>query len=306
MGTRLSRLVVAAVSTWAACAQAQLYVPSQGSGAVSTTLQVVTDHNHLNSEGDAIAPGRITTNSMVLKLDYGLTDRLAATLTAPFLEKKFRGSGAHNPDPFNEDHDDREHIERLDDGQFHSTWQDWGVGLRYRWREQPLAITSFLNYSWPSQDYTYFAHAAPGTGQKRTQIGVFAGRGFGPPWINTYAQASYSYTFVEKVLDINVNYSTLNLELGYHFSPNLSARVFAAWRKTHGGLEFPSDFPSRSDERWLHHDQIQRVDYLNGGLGLAWRFNERYSLTLDYLNTLWGENGHEIHNAVALAMYRGF
>ena len=273
---------------------------------MSTTFQVVTDHHHLNSRGDQIAPGRITTNSVLLKLDYGLTNRLAVSFTAPWLEKKFRGSGAHNPDPFNDGHDDHEHIERLDDGNFHSTWQDWTAGLRYSWREQPLAVSTFVNYSWPSRDYTYFAHAAPGTRQARTQIGLFAGRPFGPPWINTYAQASYSYTFVEKVLDINVNYSTLNVELGHHFSPRLSGRVFATYRKTHGGLDFPGDFPSRRDERWLHHDQIQRVDYLNGGLGLAWRFNERHSLTLDYLKTLWGENGHEIHNAVSLSVYRNF
>lgn len=306
---------------WTTSAEAQLIVPNKGHGTVSATVQVVTDHWHLTYEGDRAGASKITANSLFLKLDYGLTDRLAFNLNAPYVQKRFRappgGAPPHNPDPFNhQDDHEHEHVDHLDDGNFHGHWQDWGIGLRYRWRDAPLAITPFLNYAWPSHDYTYFAHAAPGTRQKRTQIGVFVGRPFGPPWINTYTQASYSYTFVEKVQDISVNYSTLNLELGHHFSEKLSGRVFLTYRKTHGGLNFPIDFPWRGSspapedaalrELWFNHDRIQRVDYLNGGVGLAWAFNERYALTMDYLDTLWGENGHEIHNAVSLSVYRGF
>ncbi len=322
MGNRLSRLVAVAFLMWSASAQAQLYTPPQGKGTVAATVQVVTDHWHLDYQGNRNGAARITANSLFLKFDYGLTDRLAATLNAPYIQKRFKtvrgGAPAHNPDSFNDGHDDHEHehIERLDDGTFHGHWQDWGVGLRYRWLDEPFTVTPFFNYSWPSHDYEFYAHAAPGTQQNRTQVGVAVGRPFGPPWINTYAQASYSYTLVEKVLDISTNYSTLNLELGHHFSEKFSGRVFFTYRKTHGGLNFPVDFPWRGSApapddaaivaRWLNHDRIQRVDYLNGGIGLAWQFDQRHSLTLDYLKTLWGENGHEIHNAVALSVYRGF
>lgn len=314
--------VCAVLAAWGAAAQAQLYVPPKGSGLVSATAQVVTDHWHLNFAGDKVGPSRITTNTLVLRFEYGLTDNLAVNLTAPYTEKKFRasagGAPAHDPDLFNDGHDDHvhEHVEGLDDGRFHGHWQDWGVGLRYRVRDVPLAVTAFANYSWPSHDYTFYAHAAPGTRQKRTQIGIAAGRPFAPPWINTYAQASYSYTFVEKVLDLNVDYSTLNLEVGYHFSPRLTGRVFATYRKTHGGLDFPVDFPWTGSlpvpddealvERFLNHDRIQRIDYVNAGVGLAFQLNEHYSLSLDYLQTLWGENGHKIHNAVSLGVYRSF
>ena len=321
---RVRTLTCAIVAAWGTSAQAQLYVPPKGSGLISANLQAVTDHWHLDYQGNEVGPARITTNTLVLKFEYGLTDNLAVNLTAPYTEKKFRASAGgappHDPDPFNHGHDEHdhehEHVERLDDGAFHGHWQDWGVGLRYRLRTEPLAVTAFANYSWPSHDYTFFAHAAPGTGQKRTQIGIAAGRPFGPPWINTYIQGSYSYTFVEKVLDLSVNYSTLNLELGYHFTPRLTGRAFATYRKTHGGLDFPVDFPWRGStpipdddalvELFLNHDRIQRVDYLNGGVGLAWQFDDNYSLSLDYLQTLWGENGHKIHNAVSLGIYRTF
>jgi hypothetical protein len=301
---------------------AQLFVPAQGEGSVSATIQVVTDHWHLTDRGDRAGQSNITSNSVFLKLDYGLTDRLAVTLNVPYVQKRFRappgGAPAHDPDPFNHHHDghEHEHVEELDDGQFHGHWQDWGVGVRFAWLKDPLMVTPFLNYSWPSHDYTFFAHAAPGTRQKRTQLGIAVGRPFGPPWIDTYAQASYSYTLVEKVLGISVNYSTLHLEMGHHFNDRFSGRLFFTYRKTHGGLDFPSDFPWRGSspapedaavrERFLNHDRIQRIDYLNAGLGLAWRVDARHALSLDYLNTLWGENGHEIHNAVSLGLYRSF
>lgn len=324
MGNRLSRLALAVASLWAASAQAQLHVPAQGHGTLTATVQVVTDHWHLTGEGDRSGESNITTNSLFLKFDYGLTGRLAVNLNAPYVQKRFRalpgGARPHDPAPFNQPHDDHdhehEHVDRLDDGSFHGQWQDWGVGLRYRWRDAPIAITPFLNYSWPSHDYTYFAHAAPGTRQKRSQVGVFVGRTFGPPWINTYAQGSYSYTFVEKVLGIDVDYSTLNLEMGHHFSERFSGRVFLTYRKTHGGLDLPRDFPWRGSspppqdeglrELFLNHDRIQRIDYLNGGFGVAWTIDGQHALTLDYLATLWGENGHEIHNAVSLSLYRSF
>lgn len=305
------RLATVAVAASTTPAYSQLYTPAKGSGTVSATVQVVTDHWHLNYLGDRAGESRITANSLFLKLDYGLTDRLAATLTAPYIQKRFKavsgGAPAHDPDLFDDGHD-HEHVERLDDGNYHGHWQDWGVGLRYRWLDEPLTVTPFVNYSWPSHDYTFYAHAAPGTLQKRTQVGVALGRPFGPPWINTYAQGSYSYTFVEKVLGYRVDYSTLNLEIGYHFNQRLSGRVFTTWRKTHGGLDFPIDFLPfpRANALTLNHDRIQRVDYVNGGVGFAFRIDERYSLSADYLQTLWGENGHEIHNAVSLGVYRSF
>jgi hypothetical protein len=295
----------------AACAQ--LFVPGDGKGTVGVVMQTVTDHYHYNWRGDEIDAGKITANSLMLRFDYGLTDRLAVSATLPYIDKKYEGARPHT-DPFDPPHghdEPHDELELLDDGNFHGHWQDWGVGIRYRWKDAPLAITPFLNYSWPSHDYTFYAHAAPGTQQTRTQLGLFVGRQFGPPWINNYLQGYYSYTVVEKVLGIGVNYSTLNLEFGHFFSERLGGRVFATYRKTHGGLDFPIDFPMRGNpaydpELLLHHDQTQRVDYLNAGLGLSWSLGERYTLSGEWMSTFWGENGHKIHNAVTIGLYRSF
>jgi hypothetical protein len=298
--------LAAALLLAAAPAHAQLSVPGKGEGALTATYQYVGDHYHLTGHGDKVSAGKITGQSLQLRLDYGLTSRLAVSVTAPYMLKRYVGPNPHNPDPFNHD-DDHEHIDRIDTGDYHGGWQDLGVGLRYRWRDRPWTITPFVSYSQPSHDYTYFAHSALGTRQKKLALGVFAGRQFGPRFQRLYAQGSYSYTFVEEVLDIGVDYSTLTGEVGYFFTPRFSGRVFATYRKTHGGLEFPYDFPPpRNTELFLNHDRVQRIDYLNYGVGATWRLGDKYSLGANWMTTGWGENGHAIHNAWTVAITRSF
>lgn len=294
-------------------AHAQLYVPAKGQGTISATGQVVTDHYHLDWQGNDVDAGKIETHSLQLKFDYGLSDRFALSVAVPYLRKQYRGNRPHNdtlldPPGKHEGHVHPEYdYEFLDDGRFHGHWQDPAIALRYRWREAPVALTPFVSYAWPSHDYTFYAHAAPGTRQTRLAVGSFFGRRFAPPWQNTYLQGYYSYTFVEEVLDINVDYSTLNLELGYFFSERWAGRVHATYRKTHGGLDHPIDFrPVTDTDREFNHDRIQRIDYLNLGLGGTYVLSENYTLSLDWMTTAWGENGHKIHNAVTLGLHRSF
>lgn len=316
--------VVLAAALLAPPVHAQVSVPGKGHGAVTLTLQTVSDHYHLTYRGDEIDAGRIKANSAQLRLDYGLTGRVAVHVTVPFIDKRYRGDVPHDTGTY--DGDDDPHASRVaaaadggplspqqdgpsvvDDGDWHGTWQDWGVGVRWNWKQRPWMLTPFATYSQPMRDYTFYGHAAAGTRQRRLALGLAFGRQFGPRFPKLYAQGQYSYTFVEEVLDVPVDYSTLNLELGYFFTPRWSARVFANYRKTHGGLEFPIDFPPpRNDERWLHHDRIQRIDYLNVGLGAGFKVDDKWSVSGNWMTTAWGENGHAIHNAVSIGVTRSF
>ena len=301
-------VVLALVTACAAApASAQLWVPDKGAGAVALSYQHVVDHTHLDGNGNEFSPGIMEADTLLLRVDYGLTDRLAVHVAAPLSRKRYIGPGPHNPDPFNNDDDhDHEHVERLDDGEWHGGWQDPAIGVRWRWKDRLWRVTPFATYSWPSHDYTYFAHAAIGTRQKRLALGVAAGRQFGPSLPKLYFTGTYSYTFIEEVLDVSVDYSNLNLELGWFFTPRLSARAMLMLRKTHGGLDIPTDFPDRTSELFLHHDQIQRVDYVNWGVGASWSFAERWNLSATWYTTGWGENGHKIHNAVGIGVSRTF
>lgn len=303
-----ARILLAACALGAAPAQAQLVLPGKGQGTIATTFQVVTDHYHYNYRGDEIDAGKITSESLQIKLDYGLTERIAVSLALPFLRKQYRGNRPHVDTPFRHDGDhERDYgFEFLDDGRFHGHWQDVAVGVRYRWFEGPVAVTPFVTYAWPSHEYTFYAHAAPGTRQVRVSAGAFVGYRFGPPWENSYLQGYYAYTDVEAVLGIKPNYSTLNLEYGRYFSPRLGARLYVTRRHSHAGLEFPIDFPASNLERTFNHDRVQRIDYTNVGAGATYTLGDRYTLSLDWMTSVRGENGHKIHNAVTLGIHRSF
>jgi hypothetical protein len=289
---------------------AQLTLPGKGEGTLAATVQVVTDHYHYNYRGEEFDAGKITSESLQLKLDYGLTERIAVSLAVPFLRKQYRGARPHVGAPF-EHHDGHDHgqdygFEFLDDGRFHGHWQDVATGVRFRWLDGPVAVTPFVTYAWPSHDYTFYAHAAPGTRQVRVSAGAFVGYRFGPPWENSYLQGYYAYTDVEAVLGIKPNYSTVNIEYGRYFSERLGARIYVTRRHGHAGLEFPIDFPASNLDRTFNHDRVQRIDYTNVGAGVSWVLDERHTLSLDWMTTVRGENGHKIHNAVTLGLYRGF
>jgi hypothetical protein len=60
--TALIALLAAALLA-SAPARAQLTVPARHEGALTLTLQAVTDHYHLNWRGDLVAAGHITAHS---------------------------------------------------------------------------------------------------------------------------------------------------------------------------------------------------------------------------------------------------
>ena len=57
----------------------------------------------------------------------------------------------------------------LNDGQYHSAWQDWQLGLTHR---ATLDIAPHAVLAYPSHDYVFFASAPVGQRLKKFRIGV--------------------------------------------------------------------------------------------------------------------------------------
>ena len=302
-------LLCGPVAIEVACAQA--WVPARGSGSIQLGYKREVAKHHLDFRGERFSPGDITSESLVMTLEYGITDRLAVTASLPHVRKRYVGAAPHRPDLLEDGHDDHDHdhehgIEKIDNGDYHGGWQDFGLKLRYNVRAEPFSITPFVALNYPTNDYVFFGHSAIGTHQQSLQLGVDVGRVFGAPFQNLYAQASYGYSFVEENDGVDVDRSNLTLELGYLFAPRVTGRLLLVGQKVHGGLDFPIDYPSRSDERFLHHDQTMRIDYVLGGAGLDYRLGEEWLVSGSWGKTLWGENGHEVHHVVLVALTRSF
>lgn len=299
--TVLVSIVSVAIAMVPAVANAQAYTPQQGHGSFSVAAQQLYVKYHTNWRGDRIDAGAITSNVVLLDFDYGLTDRLAMRVGLPYIRKKYVGNSPHNPDPF--DDDDHDHFERIDDGDYHGGWQDWGIGLRYRWRDDPWVITPFLDYNVPSREYTFFGHAAIGTNLERIEAGVNVARRFEPPRQDWYFQGRYGYSRVEEVEGIHPDFHQLDMEVGHFFNERWSGRVLAIWRHAKNGLEFPIDYPGGgTSEIFSHHDQLNAARFVEIAVGAGYRIDDRYGVSASYLRTVWGENAHLADYAVTIAV----
>lgn len=306
MAHALGLAAVLVVLVVPATARAQAGVPGKGHGSVSIAVQQLYVKYHLDWQGNKIDAGHITSDSVFLNLDYGITERLAINVGIPYVRKKYVGSAPHNFDAFDDGHADHVHLDHIDDGRWQGGWQDVSVALRYNWRSEPWLVTPFLSYNTPARDYQYFGHAAIGTHQWRVEAGVDVAHRFEPPLQDLYFQGGYGYSRTQEILGIRTDFSTLNLELGYFTSPRWTVRALAVARKTHGGLDFPVDFPRRDDALFLNHDRIQRVDYVELGAGASYQLDDKYSLYGTWMHTVWGENGHATDYGITVGVVRGF
>jgi hypothetical protein len=287
-------------------------VPARGTGSVALTFHTATITHRTIPElfgGGLQHFGRITQRSAWLEVDYGLTDRLALSAWVPFKSNRYEGHMPHDP---RVDLDD-DHGERfLDDGRFHSTFGDAGIGLRWQWKAEPVAITPFASFHFPMRDYALYTETQAGTGQWRLDVGVNAAGRFPGALRNAYWQAGYAHSIMQKTDPSDaparrVNHGILSLELGYLVSPTLTLRTDWSHKRTFNGLKFPDEFnlPPRGDQ-WFLHDQLFQWESGTASVGVDWRLGERHTLSASWGRTVDLEWGHKYRRAFSVGITRSF
>src|SRR4029078_4200378 len=110
-------------------AAAQAWVPPRGEGAVSVQFQDALVLYHLlpTVQRDR---GRIRGETLLADATYGVTDKLAVSVSLPFVTSKYDGQ--------------RPHDETTDNGQFHSTFQDFRFDVRYNVARKGLVLEPFI------------------------------------------------------------------------------------------------------------------------------------------------------------------
>ena len=312
--TAAEGVMLLALLGWLAPAQAQTQssvgVPGEGHGAVTFSLgQVTADRRAVPRDlgGGLTHLGEITLRGALLEFDYGITDRLAFNALLPYKSNRYVGNTPHDPGQLLDDHGEP----FLDDGSFHSGWADWGVGLRYLWLTKPVAVTPFVSFYHPLNDYPIFTGTAFGTRQWRVDLGVnFGGRVPGPLrnlyWVGGYAYSYMEETRINNSPDYRVNHSTAHFELGWFASPRLTASVAWRYRRTHdalGILDF--SFPL-IDDRWYYHDQLIDYEQTTVDFGLAWQISDHYVVDFNYGRTVHVELGTKIKSAYTVGVTYNF
>jgi hypothetical protein len=269
-------------------------------GRITFALQSLHTGSLITDAGTI--PGHTETDTQVARIgiDYMLTGRWELHASLPYIRKRSNGGpGAHRLDILTTPHPEATF---LDDGEYHSNFQDFELGLSYHAQWHGLQLEPLVLLQVPASDYDFFANAATGQHVKRLHLGMDVSRqALGS---NFYWTAGYSYVFQEEVLGINSSKNHFRVGAGYFFTPRFSVRAFA--NGSYGKGRNSSDFTDRTSEAWYHHDQTSRHNYAITGLGANWQATPRYSVSISAATMVWGRTVHDMKHAYELAISRSF
>lgn len=252
--------------------------------------------------------------SMHLGIEYWVGEQWSVHASLPFISKRaLNDPGRHDQSRLTVPHPESAYI---DDGRYHSAWQDWQVGLTFHGALGVLDVDSHVVFTYPSHDYVFFASAPVGQRLKKLRIGTDVSQRIGKS--NFHYSVGYSYELVERIEDIEVRgiqYGNINtdnqywrLSAWYDFSPRFSVRTFAN-KRTGKGLDNAD--VNRIDraqvsELWYQHDRLLQYNYAIAGLGATWHFNEKWSVSASAATMVWVRVNHDLKYAYELQLLRSF
>jgi len=274
---------------------AQAWLAPKGEGTVTVSYQNTFSPDHLDINGKAFDKGSIALHSVIVDTDYSLTYKLALRVVLPYMFGKYTGLVPHSLP--------------VDDGAYHSTFQDFTADLRYNVSQRPVVFTPFVRLVLPSHGYEQFAHAAVGRDVREFHAGINLGRRLDPILPKAFLQAQYSYAFVQRILDISPNRSNVAAQMGYYLTPRLSLLALMQWSHTYRGLDVDFSIPNHSnltDDEFLHHDQIGKIRLLDAGVGVSFAVNRKMEMDASWGRTVSGANSHFHASVLTLAISRTF
>ena len=281
------------VSGWA-----QAWLPAKGEGYVSTVYtNVFVDTHYLPTERHHV--GEIDSNVFLFDATYGITDCMAVTVSLPLVISRYTGPTGHPT--------------VMDDGTWHSTFQDFRFNVRYNAVRGPVAITPFIGSAVPSHEYEYRAYSAVGRRLRELYTGVAAAGLLDGITPGLFVQGKYAYVFPQRVvdegLDLRPHRSSADLEIGYLVTPTFRMFALAAAQVTHRGIDLVpptvANHPLTLVQR-KHHDQIARENFLHVGLGAAFDLNESIGVHGSVLRQVAGRNSHQMDRGVSLGLTWSF
>lgn len=259
-------------------ALAQAWLPMKGEGQVTITYENLYVKDHFDYNGNRFDGGPIRTNTVVTTFEYGLTNKLTLDSELTHVTSKYEGFVGpvpHGPP---------------DTGSYHPTFQDARIGIRYNVLSRQFVVTPLVAVVIPTHHYETRGHTAVGRDLRELQIGVNVGRDLEDIIPRTYAQARYTYAFVQDVQQFNLNRSNVDWEFGYFANSRLSLRFTGAWQQTYNGVRYPLD-QNIPDFHELH-DRAAQSGFLRFGGGLTVSLNRSIDLHADFGNTYRGRTTH--------------
>jgi hypothetical protein len=260
----------------------QAFLPGKGSGTVSVDFGTTHSAGHFMDDGSKLPGYGTRAYSLSFSVDYGLTDRLALGFSIPYVNSKYTGK----EEPLNLPNN------VVDDGVYHGTMQDIRLEARYNILERPFVATPFFAFSVPSHSYPTIGEAAVGPNLKQYSTGIYVGRLLNPFLSRAFVHGAYTFTAVEKVLDLSLNRSNTDVSFGYFLTPRVSTTFLWTGQWSHGGLGFSDIYNTTSSEIFLQQDRLTKQSYQHIGVGVGLNLTESLSASFSFRKFVSGVNAH--------------
>lgn len=276
---------------------AQAWTPPKGEVSLGLSYQNFYVRDHLAQHGEPAELGEIRTNVVLFDLTYAVTDRFAATASLPYVYSRYDGKNPHSLP--------------ADNGDYHGTFADYRLDLRYLVLRDPAVVTPFVAAIIPSHHYVTFAHSAVSVGLKEYLVGVNLGRRLDTIVPGAFVQGRVSYAFVERVLGVSHDRNNFDLELGYFLTPSLALSAAGNYQRTHGGIDFPvvgtPEFKALvNSPYWPVHDSVARAEYFDIAGGITYALSGSVDVSASYVTMVWGKNIHKISPGLVVGFNYGF
>jgi hypothetical protein len=164
--------------------------------------------------------------SLYVEVDYALTDRFSFSGGLPYVFAKYTDPNPPPPPipylPVDECHC------------WNTGWQDFGVTARYNLVGGKFALTPSVSFGAPSHNYDFRGEAVLGRHLKEFRLAIDAGQRLDVISPRLSVQGRYSYSFVERAIDIPNNRSNVSIKSTYLLTRKLAAQGSLYWQRTHG------------------------------------------------------------------------
>jgi len=294
----------------------QAWVAGKGTGSIAISYQNNFDDRHLFGNGADFLVingqpnsdvGKIRLQAVFLDVGYSLTDKLALSVSLPYITAKYFAP-TNPPFPGFGPHRLADGSIPIDDGQYHGGIQDLSLRVRYNIAAHPFMITPFLQYGFPSHAYQFYSHAVIGNRVAEFQIGSYAGGTLGRFLPNAYVQGGYSLGFPQRILGVSKIHHHLEFEGGYFVTERIRAFGILLGQISDGGLDLTQDLTSKAlffpdfgpppynagNEKFLHHLQISRESFLDVSGGMQYSLNGGMDIYGTLVHTITARNLHAL------------
>lgn len=302
-------IAVALLSLPARPCAGQAFIPSAGDGTVSASFQSVHTSTQLDVTGAKGIPETTDTQALIWHVEYGLTDKIAVHASLPYMFVQYEGA---NPHTFGHDLKPSD----LDNGTYHSAFQDFYFGVRYGVVQSPaLAVAPFVEAVIPSHRYETLAQSAVGRDERVLLVGAAVGGFLDNILPGLHYQTRISYGIAQDVVNIRTNRSGIDTAVGYFVNPRLAFQFLETFQYFHNGVYFifnPTlhaginpDGPVTIDHL-INHDRLLMTRVVNLGGGATFALNDSIGFYAAATTMAWGRSLPVPVRSITVGMNWGF